>query len=54
MTQSKKLGAAYNGVMSITFELRKGDLDDEGLIRVWRKWMPDSVEPMSFPWVGTD
>jgi hypothetical protein len=46
---TKKLGTAYNGVISITQELRKGKLDDEGLVRVWREWVPNTVEPISFP-----
>jgi hypothetical protein len=53
-TQTKKFGDAYNGVMSITMALREGELDDEGLIGVWRSWVRDPVEPMSFPPVAAD
>jgi hypothetical protein len=52
VTQTKKFGKAYNGVISITLALREGELDEEGLVRVWREWVPDPVEPMVFPSVA--
>jgi hypothetical protein len=54
VTQTEEFGKAYNGVMSITVALRESELDDEGLIGVWRMWVPDSIEPMSFPAVTAD
>jgi hypothetical protein len=52
VTQTKKFGKAYNGLISITRALREGELDDAGLVRLWRQWVPDPVEPMAFPSVA--
>lgn len=54
VTQSEQLGRAYNGVVSVTAALRPEELDDEGLTTVWRRWVADPVERLSYPAVAAD
>jgi hypothetical protein len=51
--QTDKLGPAYNGVMSIVAALREEGLDEEGLLRSWRTWIPAPIEPLSYPAVAS-
>jgi hypothetical protein len=50
--QIEKLGPAYNGVMAIVIALRDEALDDEGLVKVWRNWIPEPVGPAFVPTIS--
>ena len=38
--------------MSIVIALRDEALDDEGLVKVWRNWIPEPVDPVFVPTIS--